>query len=42
MIAVTSGLKEGDRVIVQGQQRVRAGMTVEAQPAPAPAGQPKR
>ena len=42
MIAVASGLKEGDRVIVQGQQRVRAGMTVEAQPAPAPAGQPKR
>ena len=42
MIAVTSGLKEGDRVIVQGQQRVRAGMTVEAQAAPAPAGQPKR
>ncbi|WP_425067167.1 efflux RND transporter periplasmic adaptor subunit [Reyranella sp.] len=42
MIAVTSGLKEGDRVIVQGQQRVRAGMVVEAQAAPAPAGQPKR
>lgn len=42
MIAVTGGLKEGDRVIVQGQQRVRAGMAVEAQPAPAPAGQPKR
>lgn len=42
MIAVASGLKEGDRVIVQGQQRVRAGMVVEAQPAPATAGQPKR
>ncbi len=42
MIAVTGGLKEGDRVIVQGQQRVRAGMAVEAQPAPAAAGQPKR
>ena len=42
MIAVASGLKEGDRVIVQGQQRVRAGMAVEAQAAPAPAGQPKR
>lgn len=42
MIAVASGLKDGDRVIVQGQQRVRAGMVVEAQPAPAPAGQPKR
>jgi len=42
MIAVASGLKEGDRVIVQGQQRVRAGMAVEALPAPAAAGQPKR
>lgn len=42
MIAVASGLKEGDRVIVQGQQRVRAGMAVEAQAAPAAAGQPKR
>jgi len=42
MIAVTGGLKEGDRVIVQGQQRVRAGMVVEAQAAPAAAGQPKR
>jgi len=27
---------------VQGQQRVRAGMVVEAQAAPAAAGQPKR
>ena len=42
MIAVASGLKEGDRVIVQGQQRVRAGMVVEAQAAPAATGQPKR
>ncbi len=42
MIAVASGLKEGDRVIVQGQQRVRAGMAVEAQAAPPAAGQPKR
>jgi len=42
MIAVASGLKEGDRVIVQGQQRVRAGMAVEAQAAPAAAGQRKR
>lgn len=42
MIAVTGGLKEGDRVIVQGQQRARAGMAVEAQPAPVSAGQPKR
>jgi len=42
MIAVASGLKAGDRVIVRGQQRVRAGMAVEAQAAPAPADQPKR
>ncbi len=42
MIAVASGLKEGDPVIVQGQQRVRAGMAVETQPAPAAAGQRKR
>ena len=42
MIAVASGLKAGDRVIVRGQQRVRAGMTVEAQAAPAAADQPKR
>lgn len=42
MVAVTGGLKEGDRVIVQGQQRVRAGMAVEAQAVPAAAGQPKR
>ena len=41
MIAVASGLKEGDRVIVQGQQRVRAGMAVEAQAAPPAAGQRK-
>ncbi len=35
MIAVGSGLKEGERVIVQGQQRVRAGMEVEPRLAPA-------
>lgn len=42
MIAVASGLKEGDQVIVQGQQRVRAGMAVEAQAAPAAPGERKR
>ena len=42
MIAVASGLKEGDRVIVQGQQRVRVGMAVEAQAAQASAGARKR
>ena len=38
MIAVTSGLKEGEDVIVQGQQRVRPGVTVEMKPVPRPAG----
>jgi membrane fusion protein, multidrug efflux system len=38
MIAVTSGLKEGEEVVVQGQQRVRPGMTVETRPVPRPAG----
>ena len=28
LLAITEGLKAGDRVIVQGQQRVRTGMTV--------------
>jgi membrane fusion protein (multidrug efflux system) len=35
LTAVTDGLKAGDKVIVQGQQRVRAGMTVKADTAPA-------
>ena len=34
-VVVTEGLKAGDLVIVQGQQRVRPGMTVAAQRAPA-------
>lgn len=34
-VAVTDGLKAGDNVIVQGQQRVRPGMTVAPQRAPA-------
>ena len=34
-VAVTEGLKPGDNVIVQGQQRVRPGMTVAPQRAPA-------
>jgi membrane fusion protein (multidrug efflux system) len=36
LTAVTDGLKAGDKVIVQGQQRVRPGMTVTATAAPAP------
>jgi membrane fusion protein (multidrug efflux system) len=37
LIAVTDGLKAGERVIVQGQQRVRPGMTVNPTLAPPPA-----
>lgn len=38
LIAVTSGLKDGEEVVVQGQQRVRPGATVETRPVPRPAG----
>ena len=34
LLAITEGLKAGDRVIVQGQQRVREGMTVAPSVAP--------
>jgi membrane fusion protein (multidrug efflux system) len=34
MVAITEGLKAGERVIVQGQQRVRPGMTVNPSVAP--------
>ena len=34
LLAITEGLKAGDRVIVQGQQRVREGMTVAPSAAP--------
>ncbi|MBI3197831.1 MAG: efflux RND transporter periplasmic adaptor subunit [Rhodospirillales bacterium] len=34
LVAVTEGLKAGERVIVQGQQRVRPGMTVNPTVAP--------
>ena len=33
MAVVSEGLAEGDRVIVQGAQRVRNGMVVDPQPA---------
>jgi membrane fusion protein (multidrug efflux system) len=42
MIAITSGLQAGERVIVQGQQRVRPGMTVNPSAAPPPASTQKR
>jgi membrane fusion protein (multidrug efflux system) len=38
LAVVAEGLKPDERVVVQGQQRIRAGMTVAPQPAPAPAG----
>src|SRR5712671_4902673 len=38
LAVVEDGIKPGDRVVVQGQQRIRAGMTVAPQLAPSPAG----
>lgn len=35
MLVVTEGLKEGEKVVIQGQQRIRDGMTVAPSPAPA-------
>lgn len=35
LVSIEDGLKQGDKVIVQGQQRVRPGMVVAPQPAPA-------
>jgi membrane fusion protein (multidrug efflux system) len=35
---VSEGLKPGDRVVVEGLQRIRDGQTVSAKPAPAPTG----
>jgi membrane fusion protein, multidrug efflux system len=40
LAGVESGLKAGDKVIVQGQQKVRPGMTVTPTPAPAPLASP--
>jgi membrane fusion protein (multidrug efflux system) len=41
MLVITEGLKPGEKVIVQGQQRVRQGMTVAPTPAPAPVKAPQ-
>ena len=38
LAVVDEGVEPGERVVVQGQQRIRAGMIVTPQPAPAPAG----
>src|SRR5262249_17556122 len=40
LLAVEQGLKAGEKVIIQGQQRVRPGMTVAASLAPAPPSMP--
>jgi membrane fusion protein (multidrug efflux system) len=42
LLAVDEGLKAGDKVIIQGQQRVRQGMTVAPTNAPAPPATPSR
>jgi membrane fusion protein (multidrug efflux system) len=42
LLAVDSGLKAGEKVIVQGQQRVRNGMTVAPSDAPPPPAMPSR
>jgi membrane fusion protein, multidrug efflux system len=36
LAVVEEGIKPGDRVVVQGQQRIRAGMLVAPQPMPSP------
>ena len=38
LAVVDEGVKAGERVVVQGQQRIRAGMTVAPQLASSPAG----
>jgi len=42
LLAVDDGLKAGEKVIIQGQQRVRQGMTVAPTVAPAPPAMPSR
>jgi len=42
LLAVDQGLKAGEKVIIQGQQRVRPGMTVAPSLAPAPPAMPSR
>ncbi|WP_422031814.1 efflux RND transporter periplasmic adaptor subunit [Reyranella sp.] len=42
MVAITTGLQAGERVIVQGQQRVRPGMTVNPSVAPPSASTQKQ
>ena len=41
LVSITEGLKAGEKVIIQGQQRVRPGMTVTPTQAP-PAASAKK
>jgi membrane fusion protein (multidrug efflux system) len=41
-LVVTDGLKAGEKVVIQGQQRIREGMTVAPTLAPASPAQPKQ
>jgi membrane fusion protein (multidrug efflux system) len=42
LLVIDEGLKAGDKVIIQGQQRVRPGMTVAPSDAPPPPAAPSR
>ena len=42
LVAITEGLKAGEKVIIQGQQRVRPGMTVDPSVAPPSASTQKQ
>jgi len=42
LLTVEQGLKAGEKLIIQGQQRVRSGMTVAPSAAPAPPAMPSR
>jgi membrane fusion protein (multidrug efflux system) len=42
MLVITEGLKAGEKVVIQGQQRIRDGMTVAPTVAPASPAQPKQ
>jgi hypothetical protein len=41
LVTITEGLAENEMVVVQGLQRVRAGITVSAQRLQTPAGAPE-
>ena len=42
MMVITEGLKAGDKVVVQGQQRIRDGMTVAPSAVAPAAAKPKQ